>query len=133
MYVCMYIARIHEQPACLSNKCSPKPSTSPPTTLPHTPVPHPLGPPTTIPYRTTRTNPLPILVLFLFLPFPPHQPAPKLSDPYPLGGQHAVLQPIQILPMYRRYEASRQKAQGDGGGEVVFAEAGGELEVFVED
>lgn len=60
------------------------------------------------------------------------QSAPHLHDASPPRREHAVLQTVQILPVDRGYEFTRQEAEQDPWRQVVLAYALGHLEVLVE-
>lgn len=60
------------------------------------------------------------------------QARPELEDAGSAGGQHTVLQAVQVLAVDGRHEAPRDEAEEDTGRDVVFADAVAELAVLVE-
>lgn len=71
-----------------------------------------------------------------FKPPPRHlllrQPIPRLNNPGPSRGQHAVLQTVEAPSVDRGQEPARHEAEDDAGGEVVGVEAVAEAKVLVE-
>ena len=74
-------------------------------------------------------HPLTLLLLSILL----IQRLPNLPHTRSPGRQHAILQAIQVSPFNRREKLPGSEIEQDARADVVAAEAGGELEVLVED
>jgi len=60
------------------------------------------------------------------------QPSPKFDDARTSCWKHAVLQTVEVLPVYWRNKASGSQTKYNTGRKVVLADAVAKLEVLIE-
>lgn len=56
---------------------------------------------------------------------------PELCDSDSAGGQHAVLETVEVLAVNRRHKTATDKTEKDTRRDVMFADSIGKLRVFV--